>query len=360
MKVIKKIRIADRLVGPDESAFIIAEAGANFRISDDPEDNFHHALKLIDIAVDAKADAVKFQLYKAEKLYVENAGYADYIGKKKSIYDIIQETEVPYDWLSKLKKYCDDKNIIFLCTPFDEESADELEKVNIQAYKIASYSISHLPLIKYIAGKDKPVILSTGAADIEDIENAISTIRKTGNEKICLMQCTAKYPAPLKTINLKVIPNFIKKFDVPIGLSDHSREPSIAPMGAVALGAKIIEKHFTTDNKLPGPDHGFAILPNELKLLVKNIRKLEEALGDETKNVQSEEKELHRFCRRRIYATRDIEPGETLNKNNIAILRSGKQKKGLDPIYFENILGKKTSEKIKKGEPIDGKSISKN
>ena len=307
--------------------------------------------------MDAGADAVKFQLYRAGKLYVENPGYADYIGKKKSIYDIIQEMEVPYDWLPKFKKYCDDKNIIFLCTPFDEESANELEKINIQAYKIASYSISHLPLIEHIAKKGKPIILSTGAANVKDIEKAVSAIRKVGNKKIALMQCTAKYPAPLSTINLKVIPGLIKKFNVPIGLSDHSREPIIAPMGAIALGAKIIEKHFTTDNNLPGPDHGFAITPDELKLLVRAIRKLEEALGEESKNIQSEEKELYQFCRRRIYAIKDIKSGETLTTNNIAILRSGKQKRGLEPKHFGEILGKKTKHELGKSHPIKWEDI---
>jgi len=305
----------------------------------------------------ARADAVKFQLYRANKMYVQNAGYCDYISIKKSINEIIREMEVPYDWLPKLKKYCDDKNIIFLCTPFDEESADELEKINIEAYKIASYTISHLPLIKHIAKKEKPIILSTGAADIKDIENAVSVIKKIGNEKIALMQCTAKYPAPLNTINLKVIPKLIKTFDVPVGLSDHSREPFIASIGAVALGANIIEKHYTTNNNLPGPDHVFAILPDELELLVRNIRKMEEALGKEFKIVQPEEKELYRFARRGIYAIKNIESGETLNKNNIAILRCGKQKRGLEPKYFERIIGKKTSRIIRKGEPIDEKSI---
>ncbi len=316
-------------------------------------------MKLIDIAVETKADAVKFQLYRANKMYVENAGYADYLGQKKSIYDTIRELEVPYDWISKLKTYCDERNIIFLCTPFDEESADELEKVDIQGYKIASYTISHLPLIEHIAKKGKPILLSTGASDIKDIENAISVIRKTENDKIILMQCTAKYPAALKNINLRVIPKLIEKFDVPVGLSDHSREPSIAPMGAVALGAKIIEKHFTTDNNLPGPDHKFAILHYELKVLIENIRKLEETLGNGLKCVQDEEDELYKFARRSIYATIDIDVGGVLTKNNIAVLRSGKQKKGLEPKYFNLLLGKKTSRIIKKGEPIDEQSISK-
>ena len=171
------------------------------------------------------------------------------------------------------------------------------------------------------------------------------------------MQCTAKYPTPLNNLNLKVIPKLIEKFQVPVGLSDHSRDPFIAPVGAVALGAKLIEKHYTTDNNLPGPDHGFAILPDELKLLVRNIRKMEEALGKEFKIVQPEEKELYRFARRGIYAIKNIESGETLNKNNIAILRCGKQKRGLEPKYFERIIGKKTSRIIRKGEPIDEKSI---
>lgn len=316
-------------------------------------------MKLIDIAVEAKADAVKFQLYRANKMYVENAGYAEYLGQNKSINEIIKELELPYKWIEQLKTYCDERNIIFLCTPFDEESVEELEKVNIQGYKIASYTISHLPLIEYIAKKGKPILLSTGASDIQDIKYAMKTIRKTGNNKIILLQCTARYPTPLKNINLKVIPKLIKEFNVPIGLSDHSREPSIAPIGAVALGAKIIEKHFTTDNNLPGPDHKFAVLGDELKVLIENIRKVEEALGNELKYVQDEEDELYTFARRSIYATIDIEKGGVLTKNNIAVLRSGKQKKGFEPKYFNFLLGKKTSRIIKKGEPINEKIFSK-
>jgi N-acetylneuraminate synthase len=266
--------------------------------------------------------------------------------------------EIPYTWLAELKDYCDKKNIIFLCTPFDEQSVDELEKINVMAYKIASYSISHIPLLDYIAKKGKPVILSTGASDIDDIQNAVDSIRKNGNEKIALMQCTAKYPAPLSTINLKVIPKLIESFHVPIGLSDHSREPCIAPLGAVALGASIIEKHFTTDNLLPGPDHAFAILPDELKEMVVAIRKLEEALGRELKVVQQGEKELYKFARRYIYAIKDIEEGEVLNNKNIAVLRSGKQQKGLEPKYFTILLGKKTARRIEKGEPIREEKIS--
>jgi N-acetylneuraminate synthase len=278
---------------------------------------------------------------------------------KKSIYNLIKEMELPYDWIKKLKKYCDNKNIIFLCTPFDEESVDQLEDIDIPAYKIASYTISHIPLIRYIAKKNKPIIMSTGASNLKDISNAINVIKKCGNHDFALMQCTAKYPAPLNTINLRIIPTLIKKFSCPIGLSDHSREPIIAPLGAVALGANLIEKHFTTDNNLTGPDHKFAILPRELSLLVDSVRMMEKALGGYEKIIQLEEKELYQFCRRSIYAIKDIKPDETFNKNNIAILRSGAKKRGLEPKYYTSIIGKKASKEIRDGEPINEKCVSK-
>lgn len=353
----KTISIGKRKIGEGYPAFIIAEAGSNFKISEEPKTNYEHALKLIDLAKEANADAIKFQLYKAEKLYVENAGCADYIGKKKPIYQIIKEMELPYEWLQKLKKHCDEKNIIFLCAPFDERSADELEKIGIEAYKIASYAITHTPLLKHIAKKGKPILLSTGASNLEDIRKAVKTIKEQGNDQIALMQCTAKYPAPLSTINLKIIPNLIKEFEVPVGLSDHSREPLIAPLGAVALGAKIIEKHFTTDNKLPGPDHGFAILPEELKEIAKNVKMLEEALGKEDKKVIEEEKELYDFARVYIYTTKDMKKGDTFTTENIAVLRPGKAEKGLEPEKYEKIIGKKAATELKKGQPLKEENI---
>ena len=346
------ISIGNKSIGDGQPCFIIAEAGANWKYCNDMKKNYKHALKLIDIAADAKADAVKFQVYRANRLYVKEAGYADYIGKKKSIYDIIKDMELPYDWLPKLKEYCDKKNIIFLASPFDEDSVDELEKINIQAYKIASYTITHLPLIKYIAKKGKPILISSGASNIQDIEEAIDTVKSTGNKKIALFQCTAKYPAPLPSVNLRVIPSLIKRFNLPIGLSDHSREPVIAPLGAVALGAKLIEKHYTTDNSLSGPDHNFAILPEELKNLVDSVRKLEACLGNEKKEVTAFEEELYKFARRSIHAIRNIKKSEKLTKDNIAILRSGKIRPGLSPKHIVDLLGKRAKIDIKSGEGI--------
>jgi N-acetylneuraminate synthase len=345
-------KIGKKGIGGKNPCFVIAEAGANYRISENKEENFAQALRLIGIAASAGADAVKFQLYTAKRLYAERAGEADYIGKKKSINAIIEEMELPVEWLPLLKKNAEEKGLVFLCSPFDEQGADELEKIGIEAFKIASYTISHVPLLKHIARKGKPVILSVGASDWKDIEKAVKVIKKEGNSGIALLQCTAKYPAPLSTVNLRAIPAMGKKFGLATGLSDHSREPLIAPLGAVALGAKIIEKHFTTDNNSPGPDHGFAILPQELKEMVSGIRKMEQALGSAGKKVLAEEKELHRFCRRSIYALENIPKGAVLSGENVAVLRPGKRERVLEPEEFEKMLGKKAKRDIAKGGPV--------
>ena len=354
----KRIKIGNKAIGSGSPTFIIAEAGANWKYTSSMEKNFNNAKDMIDIAAKSGADAVKFQVYKAEKLYVENAGNAEYIGKEKPIYEIIKEMELPYEWLKELKSYCDSKNIIFMATPFDEDSADVLNELEVPIYKIASYTISHLPLIEHIASFNKPVILSTGASDLEDISEAIRAIKKNGNKMIALTQCTAKYPAPLDTINLKVIPELKKRFKLPVGLSDHSREFDIAPLGAVALGADIIEKHFTVSNKYEGPDHGFAILPDELVKMVSGIRKMEKARGrNGKKTVQPEEKELYSFCRRAIYSSEDISKGSLITQDNVAVLRSGNARKGLAPVFMTEIMGKTALKKIKKGSPINWKVI---
>ena len=193
--------------------------------------------------------------------------------------------------------------------------------------------------------------MSTGASTDKDIQEAINIIKQSNNQ-IALLQCTAKYPAPLSSINLKVILELKEKYNLLIGISDHSREPLIAPLGAVALGAKIIEKHFTLDNNLPGPDHKFAITAEELKDLVKSIRELEQALKYSKKDIQTDEKELYDFARRYIYSIKPIKQGESFSKDNIAVLRSGKAQKGLHPKYFEKLLNQEAKTDIKENEPI--------
>ena len=338
----------------NNKTFVIAEAGSNWRCGTPPRD-MRMAKSLIDVAVEAGADAVKFQTYKPETVYVPNAGDSDYLaeaGIKESITEIFKDLSMPYEMIPQLAEYCQKQNIQFMSTPFSISDAKAVDPY-VKIHKIASYEISHAPLIEFIAKTGKPLILSTGGATYEDVEWAINHFYKHGGKTISLMQCTAKYPAPLSTLNLKVIHEFINRFNVPVGLSDHSRDPIIGPIGAVAFGATIIEKHFTLHNKLPGPDHSFAITPDELKQMVKAIRQIEQAMGSEIKEVQEEEIELRNYAQRAVQAIKVIKKGEILSESrNIEVLRPGKQKRGLHPKYLIEIEGKKATRKIPLGDGI--------
>jgi N-acetylneuraminate synthase len=341
-----KIKVGSKKIGEGEPAFIIAEAGSNHN------GRIEQAKKLIDVAVEAGADAVKFQLFRAEKLYPQNAGHADYLKTKKSIYRIIKEMEMPYDWIPELYDYCRERSIIFLASHFDEESADKLEEVCVDAYKIASYECTHIPLLRYTAKKGKPIIMSTGLASLGEIEESLNVIYAQGNSQVALMHCAAAYPTPIEHVNLRVMDTLKTAFEVPVGISDHTRDPILVPIVAVARGANIIEKHFTLSNKLEGPDHRFAIEPHELKAMVKSIRMTEKALGSPHKHVMPSEKELYKFARRRIHAIRDIKKGEIITSKNAAILRSGKLPPGAEPKFWDLILGKKAAKNIAIGEGI--------
>jgi len=332
-------------VGDGHPCFIIAEAGSNHN------GNFDQAIALIDIAVAAKADAVKFQTFRAETLYLKTAGQSRYLKIKKSIFDIIKEMEMPVDWIRKLAAYCRRRKIIFLSTPTDEYCADLIEPY-VPAYKIASYELTTTPLIEYCAGKKKPMILSTGAADLDEVRRGIAAVRKCGNNQIAVMQCTASYPAPLETVNAKSIVTMKKEFGIPVGLSDHSREFDVGPMTAVALGANLLEKHFTLSNTLSGPDHRFALEPDELKSMVAKIRAVEGALGSGIKKHLAVEKELRAFARRSLFAIRDVKRGETFTRGNVAALRCGNQKGILQPAELNKILNKKAVRDIKANEAI--------
>jgi len=349
----KIVKIGGKLIGNGQPCFVIAEAGSNH------DGSFKKAIKLIDIAVDAEADAVKFQTFKAKKMYTEKAGVLNYIGTKKSIYQVVKEMEMPKKWIPKLSQYCKKKKIIFISTPCDEESVDILNPY-VPAFKIASYEMTHVPLIKYIARKGKPIIISTGAANMSEVEKLVILLKQFKVKDYILMQCTASYPAKLGDMNVRVISEFKNKFKVPIGLSDHSREPDIASLAAVSLGANIIEKHFTISNKLPGPDHKFAIEPYELKLMVEKIRATELTLGKGKKITLKSEFYLRNFARRSIYAIRNIKKGERLTKDNIAILRRGDNKSGINPNDFIKIINKKAIRDIKIYEPINWIILAKN
>jgi N-acetylneuraminate synthase len=343
---LRKIRIGNRWVGEGEPCFIVAEAGSNHNGSLD------QALAIIDAAKEAKADAVKFQSFRADKLYPRNAGTSDYLPVKKPIYDIIKSMEMPSEWIPILADHCKARALVFFSAPFDEESADELDPY-VQVYKIASYEITHAPLIRHVAQKRKPMILSTGTADLAEVRQALEWCQAEGNAQVALLQCTASYPAPLSSLNIRALETMRETFGVPTGLSDHSRDPLIGPLAATALGANVIEKHFTLSNRLPGPDHAYALEPVEFATMVAAVRNVEQALGNGIKVMQSVERELRQFARRSIYAVCSIKKGEMLTADNVAVLRHGTLRVGVDPKYWNQVLGRKANRDIPEGSPIE-------
>jgi N-acetylneuraminate synthase len=264
--------------------------------------------------------------------------------------------EMPKEWIPKIASYCKSKNIIFMSTPFDEEMVDALVPF-IPAFKVASYELTHIPLIKYIAKKGKPLIISTGAATVPEIKIAVKEVMNSGNNKIALMQCTAKYPAPLNSINLRVLNALREETGCLVGLSDHSRDPIYAPLAATALGANFIEKHFTISNRLPGPDHSFALKPNELKSMIIGIRAVESVLGNSVKILQPIERELVNY-RRSVFTTRSIKKGEIIGKNDLIILRKpGISFNGIMPEKISRLIGARATRDLHKEKCLETRDI---
>ena len=313
--------------------FIIAEAGVNHN------GDINIAKKLIDKAVEAGVDAVKFQTFKAEELVTKNSPKAEYQKKTTGIgtqYEMLKRLELTLEDHLVLKDYCDDKGIIFISTPFDFESVDLLEKLNIPIYKISSGDVTNIPLLRYIAKLNKPMIVSTGMANLGEVETAIEAIKSTGNEKISLLHCTSNYPTEYKDVNLNAMITLKGAFNVPIGYSDHTVgiEVSIA---AMAMGAKIIEKHFTLDKEMEGPDHKASLNPEELTKIVSSIRNIEEAFGDGIKRCNKSEESTKNVARKSIVAKVNIIKGETISYENITFKRPGN---GLSPMFIDEIVGK--------------------
>jgi sialic acid synthase SpsE/RimJ/RimL family protein N-acetyltransferase len=333
---------------------VIAEAGSNWRMGTPARDRAM-ARALVDVAVEAGADAVKFQTYRAETVYVGNAGQSEYLadaGFKQDISDIFADLAMPYDMIPELAAYARECGIGFMSTPFSPSDFAAIDP-HVEAHKIASYEISHPHLLRLAAESGKPLVLSTGASGESDIAWAVDSFRAAGGRDLCLLQCTAKYPAPMDQMNLRTIPWLQARFGVSAGLSDHSRDPVLAPLAAVALGARVIEKHYTLDNRLPGPDHSFAILPGELKQMVDSIRAVEQSLGDGVKSVLAAEEELADYARRGVQATRDIAKGELFREDdNIAVLRPGLQLLGAHPRHLPDIEGRVATRDIAVGSGV--------
>jgi len=334
--------------------FIIAEAGSNWKCGTFDED-LQRAKDLIKVASKAGVDAVKFQTYKAETVYVPDAGKSEYLSEhviKQNINDIIEHLSMPYEMIPKLAEICKEENILFMSTPFSVEDAKQIDKF-VQIHKVASFEINHIHLLEFLASTKKPIIISTGASTYDEIDFAINLLKEKGNDKISLLQCTSKYPAPIEALNLSVIPKMKERYSIPVGLSDHSLDPIIAPIMMVGLGGTIIEKHFTLDRNLPGPDHSFALIPEELDYMVKSIRNAERAKGTGEKKVLKEELELQRFAKRSLQAIKNISKGEVLRKGeNFDLLRPGNKSRGLDARFLGKVNGKKAAKNIKAGEGI--------
>ncbi len=331
-----------------KNTFIVAELSANHN------HNFDFAVKTIHAMAEAGADAVKVQTYKPESLTIDlNTGYFaprnEGLWKGYTPWKLYEEASMPYEWQPKLKKIAEDLGLLFFSSPFDKEGVDFLESINVPIYKIASLEITDIPLIEYAASKGKPMIISTGVADNEDIQLALDTCFKAGNNQITLLKCTSQYPATIEDANLQTIPDMRKRFCVEVGVSDHTMG-SLVPTVAVSLGAKVVEKHFILDRNLGGPDSAFSMEPEEFKEMIKTIRQTEAALGKVTYIVS----ENDRNRRRSLFVVKDIKAGEPFSEENVRSIRPGY---GVHPKYLNEILGKKAKTDIKRGTPLKWEDI---
>ncbi len=341
-----RVKIGDRLIGEGQPCFIIAEAGVNHN------GDVNIARKLIDVAREAGADAVKFQTFTAEEVVTpgaEKAGYQkETTSPEESQLDMIKKLELSEKDFEDLFNYARKKGIIFLSSPFDKGSADLLDRLGLPAFKIASGEINNFPFLKYVAAKGKPMILSTGMSTLKEVAEAVDVIRNEGIEEIVLLHCVSCYPARIEDTNLRVMETLRQAFDLPVGLSDHSLG-IIVPIAAVVLGACVIEKHFTLDKNLPGPDHRASLEPGELKEMVRAIRDVEKALGDGVKQPTAEEEEVKKVARRSIIARVDISEGVIITQDMLVLRRPGT---GIEPKNLDKVVGKKAKRKIKSGELI--------
>jgi N-acetylneuraminate synthase len=294
---------------------------------------------------------VKFQTFRAENLYVQESGEVEYLDDDRSIYEIIESMEMPYEWIPELHEYCHEQSVQFLSTPFDGRSAAELEEY-VPAWKVASYTSSHVPFLEHLAETEKPIIMSTGAHELDEVAESVGVLRESGVSDLVVLQCVAAYPTPLSVINVRVIDTLQEQFDVLAGLSDHTLDPVTAPSAAVSLGGAVVEKHFTLDNAMEGPDHEFALEPDELDRMVSAIRDTEAALGTGEKRVLDAESELYQKARRAVHAVEEISPGETLTEDNVKVLRPGQRESGLHPKHYDEILGATAAERIERNEGI--------
>lgn len=340
------VLLGERPVGEGHPCYVIAEVGANH------DRDLNKALRLVDAAVAAGADAVKFQTYTGRDLYSTKTPRFDYLGDlgTKPAHELLDELALPREWQPILAAHCRDTGIEFLSSPFDRAAVDELDSIDVAALKIASFELVDLPLIEYAANTGRPLILSTGMATLAEIEAAVEAALAAGATGVCLLQCASLYPAPPEIMNLRAIPMLQQAFGVPVGLSDHTLGTHIAP-AAVALGAQLVEKHFTLDRSSIGPDHPFAVEPDELTTVVTAVHAVEAALGDGRKRGPSsaEAVEMYTKARRSLVAATDIPATTRVTHDMVTVKRPGT---GIHPRFLEAVVGRTASVDIEADEPL--------
>lgn len=339
------MKINNFSIGQDNPVFIIAELSANHNGS------IETAIETIRAAKRAGADCIKFQTYTADTITIDS-DKEDFLIKGtiwegKNLYKLYQEAYTPWEWHEELFRVAKEEGLVCFSSPFDKTSVDFLEKLNVPAYKIASFEITDIPLIEYVASKGKPVIISTGIAEQADIELALDACRRMGNNDIALLKCTSSYPAPIEEANMCMVKDLTERYGVISGLSDHTMGATV-PVVATCFGAKIIEKHFILDRAIGGPDASFSMNEEEFTAMVKAVREAESAIGKVDYTLTEKQIKGKDFCRS-LYVVKDIKAGEVITEENVRSIRPGF---GMHPKYLKDILGKTVKEDVVKGERV--------
>ena len=340
------MRIASREVGLGGPAYIVAELSANHN------QDYEQAVRIIHAAKQSGADAVKLQTYTADTITVASTREEFRIGggtlwDGRNLHDLYSEACTPWEWQPRLKKVAENLGMDLFSSAFDSTAVDFLEEMGVPAHKVASFELVDLPLIQRMARTGKPLIMSTGMASVEEIEEALQSARDAGATQIALLKCTSAYPAPADEMNLRTIPEMARRFGVPVGLSDHTMGIA-APVAAVALGACIIEKHLTLSRATPGPDSAFSLEPHEFKAMVEAVRTAEKALGEAHFGVSAKE-EASRVFRRSLFVVEDVKRGEMFTEANVRSIRPGH---GLHTRHLAEVLGKRAMRDIERGTPL--------
>ena len=346
------MQIGNKRIGAGHPCFLIAEAGVNHN------GQYDLALKLIDVAAEAGADAVKFQTFKAENLVTPAAVKAKYqvenTGTNESQFDMLKKLELKYELHASLKEYAESKGLIFLSSPFDEESVEFLFELGVSAFKAGSGELTNLPFLRQIAAKGLPVILSSGMAVMEEVEDAIAAVYSTGNQQLAMLHCTSNYPCPPTEVNLRAMKTMQSKLECIVGYSDHTEGVQVSLM-AVAMGAHILEKHFTLDKSMEGPDHKASLDPTELNAWVQEVRWTEKVLGSSEKKPNESELRIMQNVRKSIVAASNIPANTTITADMLTIKRPGT---GIAPKHLEEMIGKKSKHDLIQDEVITWEDVS--